>query len=227
MAPTGPPNDPRSFSPNAASILATEHWSVLGTRSMAWSEASSRTAVFLTVLSAAVVALALVADATAFGDGFALFALVLFPIVLFLGVTTFARLVQINANDNYYVVAMNRIRNAYLRMAPELEPFFTTGWHDDEPSIVISYTYDPHARFRPALQFLMTTPTVIASINATIAAAGAALVATRSGASRTTLIAVAAVAFLILWLAQFALQLAPVRRYRQTYTPRYPATEGP
>src|SRR5688572_20629146 len=165
----GPPIDPRSFSDSAATILATEHWSVLGTRSMAWNEASSRTAVYLTVLSAAVVAL--VADATQFGNEFALFALVLLPVVLFLGLSTFARVVQINVNDLHYVAAMNRLRNAYLRIAPELEPFFSTEWHDDEQSLTVSYTYDPHATFHPALQFLMTTPTVIGSINAVIAAA--------------------------------------------------------
>ena len=52
---------------DGATILATEHWSLLGTRSMIWNEAMSRTTVFLTVLSASIVALALLADATGFG----------------------------------------------------------------------------------------------------------------------------------------------------------------
>jgi len=58
-----------------AQILATEHWSLLATRSMTWNEMFSRAAMFLTVLSAAVVALALVAQATGFGPGFRSFAL--------------------------------------------------------------------------------------------------------------------------------------------------------
>jgi hypothetical protein len=52
----------RPFGPDGATILATEHWSLLGTRSMIWNEAMSRTTVFLTVLSASIVALALLAD---------------------------------------------------------------------------------------------------------------------------------------------------------------------
>jgi hypothetical protein len=40
------------------------------------------------------VALALVAQATAFGEGFAMFALLILPVVLFLGVATFVRLVE-------------------------------------------------------------------------------------------------------------------------------------
>jgi len=62
-----------------AQILATEHWSLLATRSMTWNEIFSRASMFITVLSAAVVALALVAQATAFGSGFRLFAFIGHP----------------------------------------------------------------------------------------------------------------------------------------------------
>ena len=50
-------------------ILTTEHWSLLSTRGLSWNEAFSRATMFLSVLSGAVVALALVAQATAFGEG--------------------------------------------------------------------------------------------------------------------------------------------------------------
>lgn len=50
-----------------AQILATEHWSLLATRSLVWSESFSRSSWFLTVVSGGVVALALVAQATDFG----------------------------------------------------------------------------------------------------------------------------------------------------------------
>ena len=71
-----------------AQILATEHWSLLATRSMTLNEIFSRASMFITVLSAAVVALALVAQATGFGTGFRLFALLVLPIVLLVGVAT-------------------------------------------------------------------------------------------------------------------------------------------
>ena len=69
----------RPFGPDGATILATEHWSLLGTRSLIWNEAMSRTTVFLTVLSAAIVALALLADATGFGPQTSALALVPLP----------------------------------------------------------------------------------------------------------------------------------------------------
>src|SRR5438477_4543519 len=87
-------------------ILTTEHWSLLSTRSLSWNEAFSRATMFLSVLSGAVVALALVAQATAFGDGFATFALLILPVVLFVGVVSFARLVAINHEDVAWVVGM-------------------------------------------------------------------------------------------------------------------------
>ena len=54
------------FGPDAAAILATEHWSLLASRSLIWNEAMSRATVFLSVLSASTIALALLADATGF-----------------------------------------------------------------------------------------------------------------------------------------------------------------
>jgi hypothetical protein len=93
------------FGPDAAAIAATEHWSLLGTRSLIWNEAMSRTTVFLSVLSAAIVALALVANATGFRSQTATLALVLLPVVLFVGVATHSRLLQINREDVELVLA--------------------------------------------------------------------------------------------------------------------------
>jgi len=80
-------------------ILTTEHWSLLSARSLGTTEAMSRASIFVAALSGAVVALALVAQATDFGDGFVAFALVLLPVVYFLGVATVARLGQVNLED--------------------------------------------------------------------------------------------------------------------------------
>ena len=79
-------------------VLATEHWGLLATRALTWNESFTRAGMFLSTLSGAIVALALVAQATAFGDEFVLFALVILPVVLFIGVTTFIRM----GASNYY-----------------------------------------------------------------------------------------------------------------------------
>src|SRR5690348_12454467 len=121
--PTLPPLSDRSGVTDAvrAQLLATEHWSLLATRSMTWNEIFSCASMFVTVLSAAIVALALVAQATAFGPVCRLFALLVLPIVLLVGVATVLRLGAANGEDFGLVIGMNRLRHAYLELAPELE----------------------------------------------------------------------------------------------------------
>jgi hypothetical protein len=209
------------FSERAASFLATEHWSLLGTRSMAWNEAFSRTNVFLNTLSASVVALALVADATGFNDSFYGFTLVLFPIVLFLGIATYVKLVQINTDDIYQVFAMNRLRRAYLNIAPELEPFFTAGAHDDEAGVWATLTLGRPHPSRPWAYFLVTTPTVIATIDSIVVAAGVALLSSRFEVTGFRLILISLAAAVGMWALLFSLQLQTLGKVRAE-TPRFP-----
>ena len=149
-------------------ILATEHWNLLSTRSLSWSESFSRAGMFLTVLSGAVVALALVAQATQFGEGFVLFALLILPVVLFVGATTFVRLVEVNNEDVHWVYGMNRLRHAYLDMEPELEPYFVTGFSDSDSAI--SRTYGSHGSGSALSHALVTTPATVAFVNSMVAA---------------------------------------------------------
>jgi hypothetical protein len=119
----GPPPAGPAGNPNLLQILMTEHWSLLSARSLGYTEAMSRASIFVAALSGAVVALALVSQATDFGDGFIALSLVLLPVVFFLGAVTIVRLGQINVEDATWMQGMNRIRNAYHDLAPELEVF--------------------------------------------------------------------------------------------------------
>ena len=69
------------FGEHAATLLATEHWGLLASRSLGYTEAFSRVTVFLTVLSASIVGLALVVNSQGFGDEF-LWALWIHPALL-------------------------------------------------------------------------------------------------------------------------------------------------
>ena len=107
-------------------ILATEHWSLLATRYVTYGAIYSRATIFLTVVSAAVVALALAADATEFGNRFYVFALLVLPVAFLIGVGTYIRLVDARIDDFWLLSGMNRLRHAYLEIAPELAPYFVT-----------------------------------------------------------------------------------------------------
>jgi hypothetical protein len=118
---SGPLADPR-----ALQILTTEHWGLLTTRSLTYTDAFSRAGMFLSTLSGAIVALALVAQASSFGEGFIVFGLVILPVVLFIGLTTYVRLGQVGSEELLSVQAMNRLRHGYFEMIPGIDEYFAT-----------------------------------------------------------------------------------------------------
>jgi hypothetical protein len=153
-------------------ILATEHWSLLAARTMTWNEIFSRASMYFTVLSASVVALALVAQATDFGTNFTLFALLLLPVVILMGFFTFLRLTIATDFDALQVMGMNRIRHAYLDMAPELRPYFITSPYDDMAGTLKSQAMES---IQPR-HVLASTPLLVGVVDAIVAGAYAALV---------------------------------------------------
>jgi hypothetical protein len=143
--------------PNAPSLLATEHWSLIAARSLIWSEAQSRARVFLTVLSAAGMAVALVANNSGFGSQTTVVALTLLLVVFLLGVAAYVRLVQINAEEFLLVLAMNRLRRAYVTLEPGMERYLSTGTHDDERGLFVTYMSDRPTG--PSLQIFLLVNT--------------------------------------------------------------------
>jgi hypothetical protein len=165
------PATPRvTAGPHTLQILTTEHWSLLAARSLVYTEAMSRTSIFVAALSGAVVALALAAQGTDFGSGFVALALVLLPVVYFLGWATIVRLSQVNLENARWVQGMNRIRNAYLQLAPELEPYFVTSRYDDDAGVLESIA---HVGPTPRYQSLVSAPGVVAVIDSVVAGAAA------------------------------------------------------
>src|SRR5437667_11980549 len=98
---------------------------------------------YLTTLSGAIVALGLVGGATGFGQSFTLFALVILPVVLFIGLATWIRLGASNYHEALCVIGMNRIRAAYLQLAPDLQRHFVLRAHDDFPGIGVTMGVQP------------------------------------------------------------------------------------
>ena len=170
-----PPSDgvPTRLGTEALQILTTEHWSLLAGRSLVYTEAMSRTSIFVAALSGAVVALALVAQADDFGSGFVAFALVLLPVVYFLGFTTIVRLAQVNLENARWVQGMNRIRHAYVEIAPEVEPYFVTSRYDDDAGVL--QTAVPGVAPTPHLQAFVAAPGVVAVIDSVVAGAAAGI----------------------------------------------------
>jgi hypothetical protein len=112
-------------------FMTTEHFTLQTARSATIAEANGRCALFMGSVSSAVVALAFIGQTSGLSQGFFLFALVLFPSLLFLGIFTFKRVLQTAVEDIVYARGINRIRHYYVEQAPEVRAYFIESIHDD------------------------------------------------------------------------------------------------
>src|SRR5207248_9537614 len=158
-------------------ILATEHWSLLATRTLTYNEALSRVTIFLSILSGALIALALVAQADHFGPIFTSIAIPMLLIVMFVGITTVSRLTALNRDDYRWVIGMNRLRRGYVDLHPELELYFSTSPHADLYGALQTLGIDAVSapkRLGSVVHIPQTLPAILGVI---VAAVGGAIVA--------------------------------------------------
>src|ERR671912_562989 len=111
--------------------LTTEHFTLQTARSATIMESNGRSALFLTTVSSAVVALAFIGQVADVGQPFFLFALAVLPTLFLLGLLTYLRLAQSTSEDLLYSRAINRIRRYYLDLDPAAPSWFLLGGHDD------------------------------------------------------------------------------------------------
>jgi hypothetical protein len=207
-------------------ILSTEHWSLLASRSLAWNETFSRASMYLSTLSGSMVALGLIGGVAGFGTPFFTFALVLLPVVLFVGIGTWIRMGVSNYHDAMTIFGMNRIRAAYLEIAPDLEPYFVMGVHDDPQGIGITMGVPPGT---PALAHLIAaTPFLIVVLNAVVAAAIAALALLRFVNADGTLALIGAlIVATVVLLAQMNYARRRIRQGQSVVQPMFPTPPPP
>lgn len=190
---------PQKRDSEALQILATEHWSLLATRALTYQESIARVTMFLAVLSGTVVALALLAQADHFGPAFISVAIFMLAVVAVVGFFTVSRLISLNRDDFHWVMAMNRIRNAYLRMHPELEPNFFTSPNDDLLGVVRSMGVEPATGQRGGslVHGLSTLPGTVSVIEAAVVGAIGGLATAGFGAPRPAGILVGIASFVV------------------------------
>ena len=114
-----------------AQMLATEHWSLLASRSTTQSEVLTRIAIFLTLVSAGLVTLGVLGNATQFSGWFGAAALGILFLLVLLGLITQLRVFNTAQEDLAYVLAMNRLRAAYIDLDPGIRPYLMMGTTDD------------------------------------------------------------------------------------------------
>jgi hypothetical protein len=201
-------------------ILSTEHWSLLSSRSLAWNESFARAGMYLSTLSGGMVALALVAGVEKFGDAFFTFAIVILPVILFVGVATFARLGGSNYHDAIAVTGMNRIRAAYLELAPELAPYFVMGVHDDPAGIGVTMAVSP--RTPPIVHLIAATPFLVSVLNSVVAGVIVGIVASRLLGDAGPAFAIAVVGFVVVLIVHVMYARGAVARGQAGTRPMFP-----
>jgi hypothetical protein len=220
---------PAGREPGAAAklqILATEHWSLLATRSLTYSEALSRVTIFMAILSGAVIALALVAQADRFGPTFISIAIPVLFVVLFAGIVTVGRLAALNRDDYRWVIGMNRLRHAYLELHPELERNFVTSPYDDLHGALQTLGIDDATVGRGVgsmFHVFQTLPGMLTVIVACVAGAIGALVARASGIPPLGMVVAAAAAFLLLMVLMSLWSRRSFTRLSPSLEPRFPS----
>ena len=209
-------------------ILATEHWSLLATRSLTYTESFGRVSMFLAILSGGVIALALVAQADHFGPTFISIAIFVLAVVLFTGVATIGRLMQLNGDDYRWVIAMNRIRHAYLEMHPELEPHFMSSPYDDLPGALRTLGIDVTAArgLGSAMHVFQTLPGMLSIIVAAVAGAISALAAIAFTAPPVVVTVAGAVMFVLAVVLLGTWGRRSVRQLDPSLMPRFPSPKA-
>jgi hypothetical protein len=143
--------------------LTTEHFTLQGARGSTVAESSARAALYLGSLSASLVSLGFLAQLSAAGETFRVFALVVLPTLYVLGIFTFVRLVETSVEDLLYGRAINRIRNYYLQLAGPESRYFMLSGHDDAIGVLHNMGLRP-----TRAQLYFTSSSMVAFVNSVV-----------------------------------------------------------
>jgi hypothetical protein len=150
--------------------LTTEHFALQSSRGSTISESSARAAMYLGSLSASLVSLGFVAQISATGDTFRVFALVVLPTLFVLGVFTFVRLVESSVEDIFYGRAINRIRSYYLELVGPEARYFMLVPYDDALGVLRNMGLTPSK-----WQMYFTSASAIAVVNSVVGGSALAI----------------------------------------------------
>src|SRR3954469_18314276 len=108
---------------SAVTMATTEHFNLQTARAVTVSEANGRASIYMAALSSSLIALAFIGQISRLGAAFYAFALILLPVLAFIGFVTFQRLVQSSLEDMAYAQRIGRLRGFYVAVVPELAQY--------------------------------------------------------------------------------------------------------
>ena len=191
----------------AATFVTTEHFNLQTARALTVSESNGRASIYLAALSSNLIALAFIGQMSRLGTAFYAFALILLPVLAFVGTVTFLRLVQSSVEDIAYAHRIALLRSYYLRVAPELEPYL----------VVLRGTQAAPFHEAPgAWQLTLTAAGMVAVVNSVVVAACAGLALEAAGVHS---LAIPVATGALIGVGAFSLHHRHHRRARDNYRP--------
>jgi hypothetical protein len=192
---------------HAVTFASTEHFNLQTARALTVSESNGRASIYLAALSSNLIALAFIGQMSRLGVAFYAFALILLPVLAFVGTVTFVRLVQSSIEDIAYAHRIGLVRSYYLRISPELEPYL----------VVFRAMQGASFQGAPgAWQLTLTAAGMVAVVNSVVVASCTGLVLVAAGVHS---LAIPVAAGALVGVGAFALHERHHRRALHSYSP--------
>jgi hypothetical protein len=193
----------------AVTFATTEHFNLQTARALTVSEANGRASIYLAALASNLIALAFIGQMSRLGTAFYAFALILLPVLVFVGTVTFLRLVQ-SVEDIAFAHRIALLRSYYVRVAPELEPYLVVV-REARPGATAN-----DVRLAAAWQLTLTAAGMVAVVNSVVVAASAGLVLVAAGVDS---LAISVAVGALVGAAAFSLHESHHRRALDAYSP--------
>jgi len=207
-------SDAGDAKPAWITLLTTEHYTLGMQRAATISEVNGRASIFIGAVSAGLIALGFEGAGSRQSSGSTVFAALVLTSLVFLGLVTFGRCLQIAIDDWEFSVRIMRLRAGYAQLVPELAGLLAEADADEAEVTMFGN------RWQAALQKLLSVAGSMAVISSVVLGADAGVVtyglrasllaALLAGATTGTLLMFATARYQ--WARWCAASSAPARR---------------
>jgi hypothetical protein len=184
-------SDAGDAKPAWITLLTTEHYNLQMQRMATISDANGRASVFLGAVSAGLIALGFQGVGHGQSAATMVFAVLVLSSLLFLGLVTFVRCLEVALDDWEFVTRIAHVRAAYIQLVPELEAMLSASWGDEALNVML------RGRWRP-FQKMLSVAGSVAVISSVLFGADIGVLIYGCGTSLSVAIAGGAVGGLVL-----------------------------
>ena len=210
--------DPAEFN-----VLWAEHQGLLAARSLVYNEAFTRISSYFQLLGMSFVGLALIGNATRFDGTFLMVTILTLAFDLVMGTLAFIRIGAANGEETRTVMAINRVRNGFVRVAPGAVPFLDVPPYDDYASVMDNYGPPASGTLANILYGLSTSAGTVALVVCLVSGLLGAAVAAALALPLWAVVAAGVVTTVVVFALFLRWALAIVAGHSRTIRARFPA----